>query len=143
MWVLGDVASGMLLAGLAGSDAAVKDYAVMGLAGTGAGVGDNDTWTQVFNYLRSVLRRKRRAHSQSEVAFALPASASADHDGECGPLGRGGPTADVRDDGRIRCRSVSLETVVMALHRLPTRLMCGDFALGRPECTGEILREWL
>ncbi len=66
---LGTQATPDLLAGLAGSDAAVKDYAVIGLAGAGAG--NNDAWKQVFDYLRSVLRRKRRAHGQSEVAFAL------------------------------------------------------------------------
>ncbi|MCM4082187.1 hypothetical protein [Paractinoplanes hotanensis] len=64
---LGTQATPDLLAGLAGPDAAVKDYAVIGLAGAG----NNDAWKQVFGYLRSVLRRKRRAHGQSEVAFAL------------------------------------------------------------------------
>jgi hypothetical protein len=58
-----------LLAGLSASDAVVKDYAVVGLAGTGGG--DDNAWRQVFGYLRSVLRRKRRAHGQSEVALAL------------------------------------------------------------------------
>lgn len=66
---LGAQATPDLLAALAGSDAAVKDYAVLGLAGTGAA--DDDAWKQVLTYLRSVLRRKRRAHGQSEVALAL------------------------------------------------------------------------
>lgn len=66
---LGTQATPDLVAGLAVSDAAVKDYAVIGLAGTGAD--DDDAWKQVFEYLRSVLRRKRRAHGQSEVAVAI------------------------------------------------------------------------
>jgi hypothetical protein len=66
---LGAEATPDLLAGLAESDAAVKDYAVIGLAGAGAG--DEGAWRQVFGYLRSVLRRKRRAHGQSEAGFAL------------------------------------------------------------------------
>ncbi|MEU8609504.1 hypothetical protein AB0C29_16035 [Actinoplanes sp. NPDC048791] len=47
----------------------MKDYAVIGLAGAGAR--NNDVWKQVFDHLRSVLRRKRRARGQSEVSFAL------------------------------------------------------------------------
>ncbi|MDN5759290.1 MAG: hypothetical protein L0H59_12290 [Tomitella sp.] len=66
---VGTQATPDLLAGLAASDAAVKRYAVIGLAGTGGG--DDNAWKQVFAYLRSVLRRKRRAHGQSEVALAL------------------------------------------------------------------------
>jgi hypothetical protein len=66
---LGTQATPDLLAGLAVTDAAVKDYAVIGLAGTGAG--DDNSWKRVFGYLRSVLRRKRRTHGQSEVAMAL------------------------------------------------------------------------
>ena len=58
-----------LLAGLTASDAVVKDYAVIGLAGAGAA--DDQAWQQVLKYLRSVLRRKRRMHGRSEVAYAL------------------------------------------------------------------------
>jgi len=75
---LGAQAAPDLIDGLAGSDASVKDYAVIGLAGAGAA--DNDAWKQVFVYLRSVLRRKRRAHGQSEVAFALAYLAQHDAD---------------------------------------------------------------
>ena len=66
---LGTQAMPDLLAGLAASDATVRDYAVIGLAGTGAGGGY--AWKQVLEYLRSALGRKRRAHGQSEIAFAL------------------------------------------------------------------------
>jgi hypothetical protein len=66
---LGPQATPDLLGGLAQTDGIVKDYAVIGLAGAGAR--DDDAWKQVLGYLRSALRRKRRAHGQSEVAFAL------------------------------------------------------------------------
>ena len=56
---IGTQATPDLLVGLTVSDAAVKDYAVIGLAGAGA---DDQAWKQVLGYLRSVLRRKRRAH---------------------------------------------------------------------------------
>lgn len=65
---VGTQATPDLLAGLAASDAGVKHYAVVGLAGTGA---DDSAWKQVFGYLRSVLRRKRKPRGQSEVAYAL------------------------------------------------------------------------
>ena len=64
---LGKLATPDLLEGLAASDAGVKDYAVIGLAGTG----DDQAWKQVLAYVRAVLRRKHRAHGRSEVAFAL------------------------------------------------------------------------
>jgi hypothetical protein len=64
---VGGLATPDLLLGLAGRDASVKDYAVIGLAG----VGDDQAWAQVLEYLRAVLRRKRRAHGQSQVSFAL------------------------------------------------------------------------
>ena len=66
---VGPEATPDLFLGLTMSDAVVKDYAVIGLAG--AGVADDEGWAQVLGYLRSVLRRKGRAHPQSEVAFAL------------------------------------------------------------------------
>lgn len=66
---LGPLATPDLLEGLASTDGAVKDYAVIGLAG--AGGSDTESWPQVLGYLRSVLRRKRRAHGQSEVALAI------------------------------------------------------------------------
>ncbi len=66
---LGSQATPDLLVGLAVSDAAVKDYSVIGLAGAGAD--DDNAWKQVLGYLRSVLRRKGRTHGQSEVAMAL------------------------------------------------------------------------
>ena len=56
-----------LIEGLGVPDAAVKDYAVIGLAGAG----DDRAWGQVLGYLRSVLRRKRRAPGRSHVAYAL------------------------------------------------------------------------
>lgn len=56
-----------LLSGLASGDAFVKDYAVIGLAGAG----DDRAWEQVLDYLRSVLRRKRRASGKSEVSIAV------------------------------------------------------------------------
>ncbi len=64
---VGVLATPDLLVGLAAADAAVKDYAVIGLAGAG----DDEAWVQVREYLRAVLRRKRRAHGQSEVTTAL------------------------------------------------------------------------
>lgn len=66
---LGPVATPDLLEGLASTDGAVKDYAVIGLAG--AGGGDAESWNQVLGYLRAVLRRKRRARGKSEVALAI------------------------------------------------------------------------
>ena len=47
-------------------DAAVKDYAVIGLAGAG----DEQAFEQVLRHLRAVLRRKRNGPSQV-VAYAL------------------------------------------------------------------------
>jgi len=52
---------------LASSDGAVKDYAIIGLAGAG----DDDAWDEVFGQLRALLRRRRRAQGQSEVAMAI------------------------------------------------------------------------
>lgn len=66
---LGPAATPDLLAGLGSSDGRVKDYAVIGLAGTGGD--DLQSWNQVRGYLRSVLRRTGRAHGQSEVALAI------------------------------------------------------------------------
>ena len=63
----GALATPDLIEGLSVPDAAVKDYAVIGLAGAG----DDRAWEQVLRYLRSVLRRKRRAHGRSQVAYAL------------------------------------------------------------------------
>ena len=62
---LGTQAAPDLLVGLTASDAVVKDYAVIGLAGAGA---DDRAWKQVLEYLSSVLRRRNRG---SEAAFAL------------------------------------------------------------------------
>jgi hypothetical protein len=56
-----------LIEGLTVPNADVKDYSVIGLAGAG----DDQAWEQVLGYLRSVLRRKRRAHGRSQVAYAL------------------------------------------------------------------------
>ena len=56
-----------LVSGLSASDGSVKDYAVVGLAGAG----DDRAWEQVLDYLRPVLRRKRRATGKSEVAIAI------------------------------------------------------------------------
>lgn len=63
----GALATPDLIDGLSVPDAAVKDYAVIGLAGAG----DDQAWAQVLGYLRSVLRRKRRAYGRSQVAYAL------------------------------------------------------------------------
>jgi hypothetical protein len=64
---LGPSATPDLLVGLTASDAAVKDYSVIGLAGAG----DDRAWAPVLEYLRAVLRRKRRAQGQSEVSMAV------------------------------------------------------------------------
>ena len=63
----GALATPDLVEGLAVPDASVKDYAMIGLAGAG----DDQAWDQALGYLRSVLRRARRAHGRSQVAYAL------------------------------------------------------------------------
>ena len=56
-----------LVDGLATSDAAVKDYAVIGLAGAG----DDRAFEQVLQHLRNVLRRRGSGRSPGVTAYAL------------------------------------------------------------------------
>lgn len=63
---VGVLATPDLIDGLTTPDAAVKDYAVIGLAGAG----DDQAFEQVRMHLRSALRRKRKGPSQV-VAYAL------------------------------------------------------------------------
>jgi hypothetical protein len=63
---MGALATPDLIDGLTMPDAAVKDYAVIGLAGAG----DDQAFEQVLGHLRHVLRRKRKGPSQV-VAYAL------------------------------------------------------------------------
>ena len=65
---MGALATPVLVDGLTVPDAAVKDYAVIGLAGAG----DDQAFEQVLGHLRAVLRRKRKGPSQVQVvAYAL------------------------------------------------------------------------
>jgi hypothetical protein len=63
----GAAATSELRSALANRDGAVRDYAMVGLAGAG----DESAWDEVFARLPSLLRRKRRVHWKSEVAMAL------------------------------------------------------------------------
>ena len=63
---MGALATPDLVDGLTMPDAAVKDYAVIGLAGAG----DDQAFEQVLGHLRAVLRRRRKGPSQV-VAYAL------------------------------------------------------------------------
>lgn len=63
----GEQATPQLLTALGPRDGAVKDYAIIGLAGAGGDRG----WDEAFKRLPALLRRQRRSAGQSEVTMAL------------------------------------------------------------------------
>ena len=65
-----------LLIALGARDGAVKDYAIIGLAGAG----DDRGWDEVFALLPALLRRRRRSAGQAAVAMALAYLAQHLHD---------------------------------------------------------------
>ena len=63
----GNEATPYLVMGLDDRDPAVKDYAVLGLAGAG----DDRGWQAVFDRLRTVLRRGSRVFGHTEILVAV------------------------------------------------------------------------